>query len=42
MNVLATRRIRDRRVTHTGIVVADFPGRGLIEGTIELNFTGIF
>lgn len=37
-NVLAARRILDRRITHTGIVVADFPGRGLIEGTIALNF----
>ncbi|PHD59071.1 two domain protein [Bacillus toyonensis] len=37
-NVLAARRILDRRFTHTGIVVADFPGRGLIEGTIALNF----
>ncbi|MED3540438.1 phosphatidylinositol-specific phospholipase C domain-containing protein [Bacillus toyonensis] len=41
MNVLATRRIRDRRFTHTGIVAADFPGIGLIEGTIALNFPGI-
>ncbi|MEB4814617.1 phosphatidylinositol-specific phospholipase C domain-containing protein [Bacillus thuringiensis] len=38
MNVLATRRIRDRRFTHTGIVAADFPGRGLIDSTIALNF----
>ncbi|MGE6594222.1 phosphatidylinositol-specific phospholipase C domain-containing protein [Bacillus mycoides] len=38
MNLLSTRRILDRRITHTGIVVADFPGRGLIDGTIALNF----
>ncbi|MBY7110669.1 phosphatidylinositol-specific phospholipase C domain-containing protein [Bacillus sp. 17RED48] len=38
MNVLAARRILDRRFTHTGIVAADFPGRGLINGTIALNF----
>ncbi|MDY7965684.1 phosphatidylinositol-specific phospholipase C domain-containing protein [Bacillus thuringiensis] len=37
MNVLATRRILDRRFTHTGIIAADFPGRGLIDGTIALN-----
>ncbi|AFU17338.1 putative two domain protein (plasmid) [Bacillus thuringiensis MC28] len=41
MNVLATRRIRERRFNHTGIVAADFPGIGLIEGTIALNFPGI-
>ncbi|ARJ25761.1 hypothetical protein B7492_32505 (plasmid) [Bacillus mycoides] len=40
-NVLSTRRIRERRFTHTGIVVADFPGKGLIDGTIALNFPGI-
>ncbi|PHD67105.1 two domain protein [Bacillus toyonensis] len=39
MNVLAARRILDRRFTHTGIVAADFPGRGLIDGTIALNFS---
>ncbi|MEB4815739.1 hypothetical protein [Bacillus thuringiensis] len=38
MNVLATRRILDRRFTHTGIIAADFPGRGVIDGTITLNF----
>ncbi|MEB4815738.1 phosphatidylinositol-specific phospholipase C domain-containing protein [Bacillus thuringiensis] len=42
MNVLATKRMLDRRFTHTGIVAADFPGRGLIEGTIALNFPDIF
>ncbi|MFJ1137874.1 phosphatidylinositol-specific phospholipase C domain-containing protein [Bacillus cereus group sp. BfR-BA-01354] len=39
-NVLSTRRIRDGRFTHTGIVAADFPGEGLIAGTIALNFPG--
>ncbi|PER38810.1 two domain protein [Bacillus thuringiensis] len=39
-NVLSTRRIRDGRFTHTGIVAADFPGKGLIDGTIALNFPG--
>ncbi|MDY7965379.1 phosphatidylinositol-specific phospholipase C domain-containing protein [Bacillus thuringiensis] len=38
MNVLTTRRIRDGRFTRTGIIAADFPGRGLIERTIALNF----
>ncbi|MEI4602419.1 phosphatidylinositol-specific phospholipase C domain-containing protein [Bacillus cereus] len=42
MNVLAAKRILDHRFTHTGIVAADFPGRGLIEGTIALNFPDIF
>ncbi|MEB4814634.1 phosphatidylinositol-specific phospholipase C domain-containing protein [Bacillus thuringiensis] len=39
-NVLSTRRIRERTFTHTGIVIADFPGKGLIDGTIALNFPG--
>lgn len=39
-NVLTTRRIRDGRFTHTGIIAADFPGKGLIDGTIALNFPG--
>ncbi|MED3069643.1 phosphatidylinositol-specific phospholipase C domain-containing protein [Bacillus thuringiensis] len=39
-NVLSTRRIRERTFTHTGIVIADFPGKGLIDGTIALNFSG--
>ncbi|OUB57313.1 phosphatidylinositol-specific phospholipase C domain-containing protein [Bacillus thuringiensis] len=39
-NVLSTRRIRDGRVTHTGIIAADFPGKGLIDSTIALNFPG--
>lgn len=37
MNLLSTRRIRDGRVNHTGIIAADFPGAGLIRFTIELN-----
>ncbi|MCU5408737.1 phosphatidylinositol-specific phospholipase C [Bacillus cereus] len=37
MNLLSTRRIRDKRITHTGIIAADFPGAGLIQFTIELN-----
>ncbi|QPW46714.1 hypothetical protein G9298_02625 [Bacillus thuringiensis] len=41
-NNLTTRRIKDGRITHTGIIAADFPGRGLIEGTIALNFPDIF
>ncbi|QWH76068.1 phosphatidylinositol-specific phospholipase C domain-containing protein (plasmid) [Bacillus mycoides] len=36
-NNLTTRRIRDRRINHTGIIAADFPGRGLIQYTIDLN-----
>ncbi|HHP1053983.1 phosphatidylinositol-specific phospholipase C [Bacillus cereus group sp. BfR-BA-01354] len=42
MNVLAAKRILDHRFTHTGIIATDFPGRGLIEGTIALNFPDIF
>ncbi|PRT05249.1 hypothetical protein C6352_26610 [Bacillus thuringiensis] len=36
-NNLTTRRVRDGRITHTGIIAADFPGPGLIQGTIALN-----
>ncbi|MEC5308766.1 phosphatidylinositol-specific phospholipase C domain-containing protein [Bacillus thuringiensis] len=36
-NNLTTRRVRDGRINHTGIIAADFPGSGLIQGTIELN-----
>ncbi|OUB49898.1 phosphatidylinositol-specific phospholipase C [Bacillus thuringiensis] len=36
-NNLTTRRIRDGRITHAGIIAADFPGPGLIQGTIALN-----
>ncbi|MED1022530.1 phosphatidylinositol-specific phospholipase C domain-containing protein [Bacillus mycoides] len=36
-NILGTNLIQNGSVSHTGIIAADFPGKGLIEGVIKLN-----
>lgn len=36
-NILGTNLIQNGSVSHTGIIAADFPGKGLIDGVIRLN-----